>query len=332
MFAPTSIGRGSGHRFYEFEPHDVGVEVEVRLGIFDGNGHVVESHDRIMPEALPAFVTLTQWFHVSRRKPAEVVDPCTRWSTRGRQPGSHCETSTTARGGRSPAGTARQKFVHGLDWPHCHDLGLGNADFWLSDMSTERFQNQMAFLMEIDRLKQVERQTSILGGHRRENTAEHSWHLAMYALVLQEWSNADVDLARVLALCLVHDIVEIDAGDTFAYDVAAHDDKEERERRAADRLFGILPEDQATYLHDLWEEYEARDTPESRFANAVDRMQPAMLNHHADDESPWKRHGVTRPQAVRRLSVIGEGSHVLWEHTQRIIDTAVQRGNLIEET
>jgi putative hydrolase of HD superfamily len=194
-----------------------------------------------------------------------------------------------------------------------------------------RLQRQLEFLLEIDRLKQVERQTSIVGGHRRENTAEHSWHLAMYALVLREWSNADVDMSRVLALCLVHDIVEIDAGDTFAYDIAAHVDKEEREQRAADRLFGILPEDQRVHLHDLWEEYEAQETPESRFANAVDRLQPAMLNHHADTESPWKRHGVTRPQAMRRLSPIGDGSHVLWEHTREIIATAVARGNLIEE-
>jgi putative hydrolases of HD superfamily len=194
-----------------------------------------------------------------------------------------------------------------------------------------RLQRQLDFLLEIDQLKQVERQTAIVGGHRRENTAEHSWHLAMYALVLREWSNADVDLSRVLALCLVHDIVEIDAGDTFAYDVAAHVDKEVREQRAADRLFGILPEDQRAYFRELWEEYEAQETPESRFANAVDRLQPAMLNHHADAESPWKRHGVTQPQALRRLSPIGDGSHVLWEHTREIIATAVARGNLVEE-
>jgi putative hydrolase of HD superfamily len=198
-------------------------------------------------------------------------------------------------------------------------------------MDQHRLDRQLEFLLEIDRLKQVERQTSIVGGQRRENTAEHSWHLAMYALVLREWSNTDVDLSHVLALCLVHDIVEIDAGDTFAYDIAAHVDKEDRERLAADRIFGILPEDQGAYLRELWEEYEAQRTPESRFANAVDRMQPAMLNHHADEGSPWRRHGVTRPQAMRRLSPIGDGSHVLWEHTQQIISEAVERGNLIEE-
>ena len=198
-------------------------------------------------------------------------------------------------------------------------------------MDAERLDRQLQFLLEIDRLKQVERQTAITGGHRRENTAEHSWHLAMYALILQEWSNADVDIAHVLALCLVHDIVEIDAGDTFAYDVAANADKEAREQAAAERLFGLLPADQARRLRDLWEEYEEQETPESRFANAVDRLQPAMLNHHADDLSPWKRHGVTVPQAMRRLSPIGDGSTALWERTQSIISEAVRRGNLIEE-
>lgn len=199
-------------------------------------------------------------------------------------------------------------------------------------MSAERLDRQLQFLLEIDRLKQVERQTAITAGTRRENTAEHSWHLAMYALILHEWSNADVDIAHVLALCLVHDIVEIDAGDTFAYDVAAHVDKEERERAAAERLFGLLPDDQGRRLHELWEEYEAQETAESRFANAVDRLQPAMLNHHADGASPWKRHGVTVPQAMKRLSPIGDGSQALWERTQSIISEAVRRGNLVEES
>ena len=184
--------------------------------------------------------------------------------------------------------------------------------------------------MEIDQLKQVERQTAITGGSRRENTAEHSWHLAMYALVLQEWSNADVDITHVLSLCLVHDIVEIDAGDTFAYDTSGYADKDEREQKAADRLFGLLPDDQRDRLRSLWNEYEAQETPESRFANAVDRMQPAMLNHHAGDESPWKRHGVSYPQAMKRLAPIGDGSSALWSHTEMLINQARERGHLIE--
>jgi len=198
-------------------------------------------------------------------------------------------------------------------------------------MNSQRLDRQLQFLLEIDRLKQVERQTSIVGGHRRENTAEHSWHLAMYALVLREWSNVDVDLSHVLALCLVHDIVEIDAGDTFAYDTAAYSDKDEREQRAADRLFGLLPPDQGARFRALWEEYEAMETPESRFANAVDRMQPAMLNHMVGDLSTWREHRISRPQAVKRLSPIGDGSTRLWEHTLSVIDEAVRRGNLVEE-
>jgi 5'-deoxynucleotidase YfbR-like HD superfamily hydrolase len=122
-------------------------------------------------------------------------------------------------------------------------------------MSEQRLQQQLNFLMEIDQLKQVERQTAITGGSRRENTAEHSWHLAMYALVLQEWSNVDVNIAHVLALCLVHDIVEIDAGDTFAYDTTGYADKDAREQKAADRLFGLLPDDQRDRLRSLWNEY-----------------------------------------------------------------------------
>jgi putative hydrolase of HD superfamily len=195
----------------------------------------------------------------------------------------------------------------------------------------DRLQQQLDFLMEIDRLKSIDRMTLITDGSRRENTAEHSWHLAMFAVVLAEHADAEVDLLRVLTLCLVHDIVEIDAGDTFAYDTAAYSDKDEREQRAADRLFGLLPPDQGARFRALWEEYEAMETPESRFANAVDRMQPAMLNHMVGDLSTWREHRISRPQAVKRLSPIGHGSTRLWEHTLSVIDEAVRRGNLVEE-
>ena len=195
----------------------------------------------------------------------------------------------------------------------------------------DRLQQQLDFLMEIDRLKSVNRMTLVTDRTRRENTAEHSWHLAMFALILAEHANDDVDMMRVLTLCLVHDIVEIDAGDTFAYDTTAYGDKDEREQRAADRLFGLLPPDQSARLRALWEEYEAMETAESRFANAVDRMQPAMLNHMVGDLSTWREHNISRPQAVKRLSPIGDGSSRLWEHTLEVIDEAVRRGNLTEE-
>ncbi len=195
---------------------------------------------------------------------------------------------------------------------------------------TDRLQQQLDFLMEIDRLKSVDRQTLITDRSRRENTAEHSWHLAMFAFILAEHANDDIDLLHVLQLCLVHDIVEIDAGDTFAYDTTAYSDKDEREQRAADRLFGLLPADQHARLRALWEEYEAMETPESRFANAVDRMQPAMLNHMVGEQSTWREHNISEPQAVKRLSPIGNGSTRLWQHTQEVIAEAVRRGNLTE--
>ena len=195
---------------------------------------------------------------------------------------------------------------------------------------TDRLQQQLDFLMEIDRLKSVNRQTLITDRSRRENTAEHSWHLAMFAFVLAEHANEDVDLLHVLQLCLIHDIVEIDAGDTFAYDTSAYSDKDEREQRAADRLFGLLPADQHARLRALWEEYEVMETAESRFANAVDRMQPAMLNHMVGEMSTWREHGISEPQAVKRLSPIGDGSDRLWQHTREVIAEAVRRGNLTE--
>lgn len=192
----------------------------------------------------------------------------------------------------------------------------------------QRLERQLGFLLEIDALKQVERRTSIRSGSRRENTAEHSWHLALFALVLAEWSNEPVDLGHVLVLCLVHDLVEIDAGDTFAYDESANATKAERERQAAERIFGLLPADQALFLRRLWDEYEAADTPESRFANAVDRLQPVLLNHAAGAGGPWREHGVTVDRVVERNSLIGLGATMLWEVARERIDDAVRQGHL----
>lgn len=194
-------------------------------------------------------------------------------------------------------------------------------------VNADRLEQQLAFLLEADRLKQVLRRTSIVGDHRRENTAEHSWHLGLFALVLAEWADEPVDLTRVLALCLVHDLVEIDAGDTFAYDVEGTATKADREARAAERLFGLLPPDQAVEFHRLWAEYEAGETAESRFANAVDRLQPVMLNHAAGALSPWVVHGVTKDQIVQRNRPIARGSRALWAAAQGRIDEAVARGD-----
>ena len=195
----------------------------------------------------------------------------------------------------------------------------------------ERLRRQLDFLLEIDRLKQVERQTRIVGNHRRENTAEHSWHLALFALVLGEWTDEPVDLMKVLTLCLVHDLVEIDAGDTFAYDQAASATKADREQQAAERLFGILPPDQGAVFRSLWAEYEAMETPESRFANAVDRLQPVLLNHAAGSESPLVHHALTRDQVLRLNSPIAHGSQTLWEVAHRYIHDVHEKGFLLDD-
>ena len=193
----------------------------------------------------------------------------------------------------------------------------------------ERLSAQLAFLLEADRLKQIERQSLITGSRRRENTAEHSWHLALFALVLGEHADEDIDLARVVAMVVLHDLVEIDAGDTYAYDDAGYETKVDRENDAADRLFGLLPADQGTYLRGLWEEYETAGTPDARFANALDRLQPVLLNHATDGET-WAAHGVTADRVRARNSVIAQGSAGLWAAALARIDDAVAKGWISE--
>lgn len=192
----------------------------------------------------------------------------------------------------------------------------------------QRLEQQLSFLLEIDKLKRVERQTLITGGSRRENTAEHSWHLGLFAMVLSEWSDDPIDVGRALLMCLVHDIVEVDAGDTFAYDTDGYETKAARERAAADRLFGMLPADQDAWMRGLWEEFEAAETAEARFANAVDRLQPVMLNHATADQSPWKRHRVKLDKVIARNAPIADGSKALWDAAQRRLDEVVDAGHL----
>ncbi|MCB0998366.1 MAG: HD domain-containing protein [Acidimicrobiales bacterium] len=158
----------------------------------------------------------------------------------------------------------------------------------------------IAFFMELDRLKGVERRNRLADGSRRENTAEHSWHLGMAALVFAGHATEPVDVARAVAMALAHDIVEIDAGDTFAYDQGEHlASKVEREQAAADRLFGLLPEAAARHLRELWDEYERGDTPEARYVMAIDRMAPMLLNL-AEGGTTWREHGITRERVVER--------------------------------
>jgi putative hydrolase of HD superfamily len=191
----------------------------------------------------------------------------------------------------------------------------------------DRLARQLEFILEVDRLKTVLRRTLITDRSRQENSAEHSWHIALMAVVLAEHADDAVDVAQVVKMLLVHDVVEIDAGDTYVYDVAANLGKAEREGRAAERLFGLLPADQAAEVRALWDEFESRATPEARFANAVDRLQP-LLHNFATEGQAWRHHGVTadRVESVNRH--IAESSKRLWEHARRLIAEAVERGYL----
>lgn len=196
-------------------------------------------------------------------------------------------------------------------------------------MTASRLNAQLTFLLEIDRLKRVLRRTSLVGGDRRENSAEHSWHLAMMAMVLAEYANEPVDLLHTIKMLLVHDIVEIDAGDTFAYDVQANLDKEVREQAAAERIFSLLPSDQREEVRALWDEFDARQTPEARFANALDRMMPSLQNY-ANAGGTWRAPGVDYAAVVHRLHPIDDGAHVLWQHVDAMLTDAVKQG-LIRE-
>ncbi len=192
-----------------------------------------------------------------------------------------------------------------------------------------RLRRQLEFIVEIDRLKGILRQTWLTDRSRPENDAEHSWHLAVMALVLAEYAPSGTDLSRAVRMLVVHDLVEIDAGDTFVYDERGAQDKAGRERAAADRLFGLLPADQGCELRNLWEEFERRDTPEARFAAALDRLQP-MLHNYLTGGLAWRKHGVTADRVHARNRHIGDGSPALWDVAQAIIGTAVERGFLEE--
>jgi putative hydrolases of HD superfamily len=193
-----------------------------------------------------------------------------------------------------------------------------------------RLGEQLEFLLEADRLKGVLRQTLIGDGSRFENTAEHSWHAALYALVLAEHAREPVDTARVVAMLVVHDLVEIDAGDTYAYDEVGQTTKVERERAAADRVFGLLPPDQGTALRSLWEEFEAGQTADAGFAHAMDRITATLLNHVTGGQR-WLAHGVAVGRVRARGAAVGEAAPALGEVLRAVIDDAVARGWLREE-
>ncbi len=194
----------------------------------------------------------------------------------------------------------------------------------------ERLKKQMEFIVEVDKVKNIIRQTYLADGNRKENDAEHSWHLALMAVLLKEYSNEEVDLAKVVPMVLIHDLVEIDAGDTYAYDEAGAATKRERETKAADRIFCMLPQDQCSWFRELWEEFEAYETPEAKFAHVLDNCQPLLLNDASNGKS-WAEHGVRKSQIYKRNENTSEGSVEIWEYMKELIDKHIRLGHVIDE-
>lgn len=191
----------------------------------------------------------------------------------------------------------------------------------------ERIKKQMEFSLEIDKVKNILRQTHLSNHGRRENDAEHSWHMAIMAYLLKEYANEDVDIAKVMLMCLIHDIVEIDAGDTYAYDEVNLQTQKEREDAAKERIFSILPVEQKEELIALFDEFEAYETPESKFAHAMDNLQPLMLNN-SNGGSDWQEHQVSAEQVYKRQSKTKLGSEKLFEVTDKMIQENIQKGSL----
>ena len=193
----------------------------------------------------------------------------------------------------------------------------------------ERLKQQLNFALEIDKEKNILRQTHLSGHGRRENDAEHAWHMAIMAYLLREYSNEEVDIARVMLMCLIHDIVEIEAGDTYAYDTENLKTPKARENEAKEKLYSLLPEDQKQELIALFDEFEESQTPEARFAHAMDNLQPLLLNH-SNGGSDWKEHQVNAAQVYGRQTKTKLGSEKLFEVTDRIIRENIRKGSLKE--
>ena len=195
------------------------------------------------------------------------------------------------------------------------------------DYRDERLKKQLDFALEIDKEKNILRQTHLSGHGRNENDAEHAWHMAIMAYLLREYSNEPVDITRVMLMCLIHDVVEIDAGDTYAYDEEGKKTQKAREEAAKERIYSLLPEDQKEELAAIFDEFEESKTPESKFAHAMDNLQPLMLNN-SNDGGDWREHGVSAKQVYGRQSRTKEGSEKLYEVTDQIIKKHREKGNL----
>ena len=197
-------------------------------------------------------------------------------------------------------------------------------------MDKERFQKQIDFILEADKEKNIFRQTHLSGHVRRENDAEHAWHMAIMIYLLKEYANEKIDIAKAMMMALIHDIVEIDAGDTYAYDTVGLETQKDREEKAAERIFGMLPEDQKTELKSLFEEFEAYETPEAKFARAMDNFQPLLLND-SNDGGDWKEHGVCRSQIMGRHKKTRLGSAEIGQYSEELIMKNVKKGNIRDE-
>lgn len=192
-------------------------------------------------------------------------------------------------------------------------------------MESGRIYKQIKFLIEADKLKEIYRRTYLQDGSRRENSAEHSWHIALMAIILNEYTIEPVNINHVLMLLLIHDMVEIDAGDTYCYDMDAEQDRAWREKLAAERLFSILPDDQSLLIRKLWEEFEMGETPEAHFAIAMDRLMPLLLNY-ANKGKSWKENGISVNQVMARVRTLKASSPFLWEFAVGLIGDAVEKG------
>ncbi len=197
-------------------------------------------------------------------------------------------------------------------------------------MDKDRFKRQIDFILEIDKEKEIYRQTHICGGKRRENDSEHAWHLAIMTWLLSEYSNSEIDVSKTMLMVLIHDLVEIYAGDTYAYDSCALATQEEREKEAAGKLFGGLPADQGRALQKIWEEFEEYETAESRFAHTMDNFQPMLLND-SNGGSDWVEHGICRHQVEKRNEKTASGSKEIWEYMKGLIEKNIEKGSLGSE-
>lgn len=191
----------------------------------------------------------------------------------------------------------------------------------------ERLEQQIAFARETDKVKEIFRQNYISDGSRKENDSEHSWHSALMAVILAEYSNEPVDILKVVKMLLIHDLVEIDAGDSYAYDYAAQATAHDREVKAADRIFGMLPKDQKEEYRKLWDEFEEYETPEARYAHVMDNFQPLILNDASDGIS-WREHQVKRENIMKRNEKIPSGSEAIWNYMEQLIEKNIHKGNI----